>query len=140
MYSLIINSLKLIDQKLSNFIQDFLKPYQIDVSHSLITQLLPQNIKLMIYFIIFILPFLILKILYPYNRIISLILLAFLITIGLLLFFIFIGFFNLLFAYWKSKICHLFLIHKILGWCLRYLRPRKKSFINNVTKKYEKDK
>ncbi|OGM28169.1 hypothetical protein A2962_02665 [Candidatus Woesebacteria bacterium RIFCSPLOWO2_01_FULL_39_61] len=94
-----INSLIPLDESLSNFTERFLKPYQIGVSHDTLTQLLPQNIKILIYLIFTTIPFLILKFLYPYSRMLSIILFSYLFFGGMLLFAIFIGFFDLLFAY-----------------------------------------
>lgn len=91
--------LKAFDEYLSDYILRFLTPYQIGISHDVFTQLLPQNLKVSIYLTLSIIPFLIFKLLYPYNKLVSVILVGYLITGALMLFVVFIGFFDLLFAY-----------------------------------------
>jgi hypothetical protein len=58
---------------------------------------MPKSIKLILYFSISITFFLIIKIIYPEKRIVSLILLSILITMGILLILIFLGFMQLLY-------------------------------------------
>ena len=88
-----------LDSKIENSIYVFLEnKYFPPESLPFFTSILPVSLKLILYFILFTFFMLIFKILYPYNKIISLILISLLILEAILLGFIFFGFMQLLYG------------------------------------------
>ncbi len=88
---------KIFDQPVTEYIKSLLAPYQINVSQTFFSKLLPQNVKILFYLVIFLTPFLPLKFLYPYSKTITIILISFIVVFVLLVFAIFLGFFELLY-------------------------------------------
>jgi hypothetical protein len=87
------------DLKLETSVFHFLeKKYFPPGNLPLFTAFLPKSVKLIFYFSLLSLLFFLIKIIYPENKIISLIILSVLLTSGFLLVLIFLGFMQLLYG------------------------------------------
>jgi hypothetical protein len=99
MFNKISVQLKAFDSDLTNIIHNFLRDYgAINGTHS-ITSLLPTLSKIVIYALPLLLLFAFLKFLYPYNSLLSWILFFLLGVVVLTSAGIFLGFFQLLYAF-----------------------------------------
>lgn len=93
----IIEQLERIDNTLTENIKHFISPYMPIGEIPELTLLLPQLIKITIYTIFLILPFGILKLFYPYNKFITIVLFLFLLVLSFSVIGIFFGLFQALY-------------------------------------------
>ena len=94
----IINYLILIDKNVTSVILNFLQQYELQTVEKDLVYTIPIFIKVAIYLLIFLLPLLGLKFIYPFMKSLNFILLLVIFLITMSVFGIFIGFFQMLYS------------------------------------------
>ena len=94
----IFDDLKSFDLKLTNNINNFSKNY-LPIEIPLLASKIPIFLKTIFYILLLIIPFLILKILYPYNKLISAIIILISLIITFCLGGIFLGLFQIQYSF-----------------------------------------
>ena len=94
----IINYLILIDKNVTSVILNFLQQYELQTVEKDLVYTIPIFIKVAIYLLIFLLPLLGLKFIYPFMKSLHFIIMFVLFLITMSVFGIFIGFFQLLYS------------------------------------------
>src|SRR4030042_4080180 len=94
----IVDFFILLDKKVTMLILAFLQNYELQTVQRDFVFTIPMFIKLTFYCLIFLIPFLILKLLYPFKRQFHFLLMFILFLIVMSLFGVFIGFVQLLYS------------------------------------------
>lgn len=95
-----LNKIRLFDNKFSKEITQFLIKYNLPTPPPFFTKYIPFFVKVIFYSTLLVIPLVTVRFLYPYNKkILSLIIIAILILIGLSTFGIFLGFFQLVYSF-----------------------------------------
>lgn len=95
----IINSIKGFDKDLGGLIEKSLKPYDPYKNPPVVAALIPLFLKVVFYSVVIILPFLVLKLLFPYKKWINYFLYIIIAAAGLAVFGVLLGFIQLLFTF-----------------------------------------
>lgn len=90
--------LHLFDQKVTYFISLFLKDYSLESVDKELVFAIPIFIKLTIYLLIFLVPLVVFKLLYPFKKSINFILMLTIFLIIMSVFGIFLGFMQMLYS------------------------------------------
>ena len=97
-FDIFFTNIRNFDSSFESKIDYFLTPYELYTVKGIFVYFIPFSIRTVAYLVILLIPLLVIKLLYPFNRIITLMIYAVLTLIIAAFFEIFMGFFQLLYS------------------------------------------